>query len=89
MYRRLGESLRHETAEWSSPTRMTGLLGSGLKARRVSLALRTTFCSHMASFLFSARSKTCTLPSAVHAAKVVLDHGVHATSPTGVWRAQG
>ena len=53
----MGESLRHETAEWSSPTRMTGLLGSGLKARRVSLALRTTFCSHLVRVRGRARGK--------------------------------
>ena len=41
-----------------------------------------TFCSHIASLLFSLRSKTCTLPSTVHAANAVDDHGVQATSPT-------
>ena len=40
-----------------------------------------TFCSHIASLLFSLRSKTWTLPSTVHAANAVDDHGVQATSP--------
>eukprot|EP00962_Isochrysis_galbana_P037874 scaffold13320_cov118-Isochrysis_galbana.AAC.3 len=88
VHRRFGESLSDETHEWSSPTKMTGHADpSRLKASLVHFALRTTFCSQSASFLFSLRSKTCTLPSAVQAANVVDDQGVHATSPTWLFRS--
>mmetsp|Transcript_30049 Transcript_30049/g.74552 ORF Transcript_30049/g.74552 Transcript_30049/m.74552 type:complete len:318 (+) Transcript_30049:163-1116(+) len=83
--RRLGDSLRLVTHPRSSPTRMMGCLG--LKLILVSLALRTIFCSHMGSCLFSNRSYTCTLPSLVTAANVVTDDGDHATSPTALLRS--
>jgi len=40
-----------------------------VRRARAGPALRTIFCSHMGSCLFSCRSYTCTLPSLVTAAK--------------------
>mmetsp|Transcript_71613 Transcript_71613/g.104922 ORF Transcript_71613/g.104922 Transcript_71613/m.104922 type:complete len:201 (-) Transcript_71613:1587-2189(-) len=85
---RFGDSFSASTPPRSSPTSRMAESGFGLNATCVTLLLRTTFWSHMASCLFSARSNTCTLPSLVTAAKTLEEYGAHSTSPTALPRSK-
>ena len=83
--RRLGLSLNDVTAPALSPMSIMG--DRRLNASLLALAFFTTFCSQMGPWWSTARSYTYALPSSVTAAKVVLEYGAHATSPTGVPRS--
>ena len=84
-FRKFGDSFSDVTQPRSSPTSKIGCFG--LNAIFVNRAFLATFCSHIGSCLFSWRSYTCTFPSLVAAANVVMLNGLHATSPTALFKS--